>query len=90
MLTTLISTSRYIIPSMIKAKTELAEQAIMKREMNITNKAEARLAELEADGLTITADIRRRVYVEETQKYQPSNGKHHHNGNGATRDLPFG
>ena len=77
---------------MIRAKAQLAEQAAMKRQMNITKRAEKRLEGLEADGLKITPDIRARVYGEEALKYGNGkpNGKHHHNGNGSTPELPFG
>lgn len=83
----------YIIPSMIRAKAQLAEQAAMKRHVNITKVAEAKIAQWAINlERPLTESERKRAYAEANLEYgkRNSNGKHHHNGNGSTPELPFG
>lgn len=74
----------FIIPSMKKARDEIAEQATMKKAMKVTETAEARIAELEKDGMIITEDIRRNVYASVQLHSNRENG----NSNGQGK-LPF-
>lgn len=78
----------FIIPSIIKARDELVEQAKMKKQMKVTEKCEQRLAELESDGVEITGVIRNAVYADEMHAAY----KRNRNGNGNRQGklpIPF-
>ena len=73
----------YIIPSMIRARAEIAEQATVKRHINITKSAEKRIEELERDmECRLTENEKKRVYADTTLAY----GQKHRNGSGSHRN----
>lgn len=82
----------YIIPSMLRARAELAEQAAMKRQINITKAAETRIEKLEADiQRSLTQSERKRVSAEVTLMYgkQNGNGKHPQKTDENLIEFPF-
>ena len=82
----------FIIPSMLEARRQIIAQSKMKKQMRITEAAEKRIAELEAEGMPMTQAIRSRIYAEITHNFATE--KKNGNGNGTyafteTVDLPF-
>lgn len=65
----------FVIPSMTKARDEIAAQASMKKAMKVTQETEQRLKELADDGYQITEYTRQQIYADISKKHQNGNGQ---------------
>ena len=77
----------FVIPSMLAARDQLIAQGEMKKQMRVTEAAERKIKEMEADGIPMPQRERDWVYAGVAKEvFGGKNG----NGNGThTRDLPF-